>query len=279
MAMSYNVVDVIESNLKTVDMYDHFSNIASRYHLLRTTDLEPVAFMMNRLNDLPFIKASDIGCGSGRYDQILCREFGNRIDLTCVDANASMLEALNRNMTDDGIEKYTLIQSSAEDLPLPDNSYDCIFTFNAIHHFDLFRFIDQCSRILKNDGYLFIYTRLREQNKRNVWGMYFPAFHQKETRLYTMDVIMKTITSISNMWLQSVEFFRYNRLASLWELEKKVRSHHYSTFFLYSMDELENAICRFKKKMSRVYGDVHRIQWFDENVLFVVRKVNGSILN
>jgi ubiquinone/menaquinone biosynthesis C-methylase UbiE len=221
MAMSYNVVDVIESNLKTVDMYDHFSNIASRYHLLRTTDLEPVAFMMNRLNDLPFIKASDIGCGSGRYDQILCREFGNRIDLTCVDANASMLEALDRNMTEDGIEKYTLIQSSAEDLPLSDNSYDCIFTFNAIHHFDLFKFVDQCSRILKNDGYLFIYTRLREQNKRNVWGRYFPAFHQKETRLYTMDVIMKTINSISNMWLQSVEFFRYNRLASIWELEKK----------------------------------------------------------
>ena len=274
-----NITDVNEFGCKAVDMHDHFSRIASQYDLLRTTDLEPIAFMTKTLKNLPLIKAADIGCGGGRYDRILCRDFGKKISLTCVDTNAGMLEALNRNLSDDGIDNYTLIQASAEDLPLPDNSYDCVFTLNAIHHFDLLNFMRQCSRILKNGGYLFIYTRLQDQNRRNIWGKHFPAFSQKEYRLYNLNLITQTIDSVANMWLQSIEYFKYRRLSSLVELEKKIRSHHYSTFFLYPVDELEKAIGKFKKNIGRAYEDVHRIHWHDENVLFIIRKGEESIYN
>ncbi|HEX9896350.1 MAG TPA: class I SAM-dependent methyltransferase [Dehalococcoidales bacterium] len=277
--MSYMVADVNESIYKTGDMHGHFSRIASQYQNLRITDLEPIAFMVRKLNRLPYIKAADIGCGAGRYDRILYRDLGEKLSLTCVDANANMLEALRRNLIEDGIQNFTSIQSSAEDLPLPDNSYDCIFTLNAIHHFDLFKFLHQSTRILKSGGYLFVYTRLRDQNKRNIWGRYFPRFHQKETRLYTLNKMTKTINAVPGMWLQSVEYYKYRRLSSLSELEKRIRSHHYSTFSLYTMDELEKAIGKFKKKIGGAYEDVHRIHWHDENILFVIRKGEESIYN
>jgi len=272
--MSYVATDVNEYSHKNENMSDHFSRIALEYHLLRTTDIEPIDFMVQKLKRFRFVKAADIGCGDGRYDRILCRELGEKLSLTCIDSNAYMLEALNKNLNEDGIENYKSMLSAAEELPLPDNSHDCILTFNAIHHFDFDKFTHECSRVLKDGGYLFIYTRLREQNKRNIWGMHFPAFIQKETRLFTQNTITKTLDSVAGMWLQSIEYFKYGRLCSLIELEKKIRSHHYSTFFLYTMDELEQAIGKFKERIGKIYQDIHRIHWYDENVLFVVRKMN-----
>jgi ubiquinone/menaquinone biosynthesis C-methylase UbiE len=270
--MSCSVANVYESSRTAGNMHAHFSRIASQYNLLRSTDLEPVVFMTQRMDGLPFIKAADIGCGGGRYDRIICRVFGERIDLTCVDTNAEMLDMLNGSLTEDGFENYTSIQSSAEDLPLPDNSYDCIFTFNAIHHFDLPKFIQQCSRILRNDGYLFIYTRLQAQNRKNIWGRHFPMFSEKEERLPTLDLVTQTVDSIMNMWLQSIEYYKYKRVSSISELEKKIRCHHYSTFSLYAVAELERGIDEFKKNIGRTYPDTNRIHWYDENILFVVRK-------
>ena len=271
--MSYQIIDEKESRCKTGDMDAHFSRIAPQYHHLRTTDLEPIDFMVWKLNELRYIKAVDVGCGDGRYDRILCRDLGERLSLTCVDANASMLEALHEDLTEEGLQHFTSIQESAENLSLPDNSHDCIFTLNAIHHFDLLKFMHQSARILKNGGYLFIYTRLQDQNKRNIWGRHFPGFHQKETRLFNLNTIERTINTVSGMWLQSIKYFKYERLFSLIELEERIRSHHYSTFSLYSADELERAIDKFKEIISRIYQDVQRIHWYDENILFVIQRV------
>jgi ubiquinone/menaquinone biosynthesis C-methylase UbiE len=275
--MFNTLVDVNESNHKIKNMQEHFSRISSKYHQLRITDLEPITFMVQKLNGLSHIKAADIGCGVGRYDKILCQDLGEKLTLTCIDANAGMLEALHINLTEEGIQNFTSIQASAEDLPLPDNSYDCIFALNAVHHFDLSMFLHQSARVLRSGGYLFIYTRLRDQNKRNIWGSFFPGFHQKETRLYTLNKMVKMINAVPGMWLQSVEYFKYRRLSSLLELEKKIRANHYSTFFLYPVDELEKAIIKFKKNIARAYEDIHRIYWHDENILFVIRKGEESV--
>ncbi|MFH1382942.1 MAG: class I SAM-dependent methyltransferase [Chloroflexota bacterium] len=263
----------MESNHEaTGDMHSHFSRIAPRYHYLRTTDLEPIGFMVRELNKLPYIKAVDIGCGVGRYDRVLYQHLGEKLNLTCVDANANMLEALQKNLIEDSIQNFTSIQAGAENLPLQDNSCDCLFTFNAIHHFNLPGFIRESGRVLKSGGYLFIYTRLRDQNKRNIWGRYFPKFHQKETRLYTLNKVLVAIATVPGMWLESIEYFKYGRISSLTQLVERVRSHHYSTFFLYSADDLEKAIEQFKKNINKACEDIHKVRWYDENTLFIIRK-------
>jgi ubiquinone/menaquinone biosynthesis C-methylase UbiE len=256
----------------SIAIHHHFSRIAERYRYLRTTDLEPITLIVDKLKDLADIEVADIGCGTGRYDLLLCKYLGDKLRLTCVDANADMLETLDKYLVKHSISNFTSTHSEAENLPFPNDALDCICTFNAIHHFNLLDFLHENARILRAGGYLFIYTRLREQNRRNIWGRYFPKFHQIETRLYTLDTLKQAVAAVANLTIESIEYFKYERMSTLAQLVERARAHHYSTFFLYSPGELKEAIAGFKQKIRNEFGDTQRIRWFDENVLFIIRK-------
>ena len=100
-----------------------------------------------------------------------------------------MLGELDTYLTDLGIKDFETHEASAHDLPFATGSLDCIFTFNACHHFDLSVFVTEAHRALKPGGRLFLYTRTRTQNAQSVWGVHFPLFFEKETRLYTDDEV------------------------------------------------------------------------------------------
>ncbi len=255
-----------------VPIHQHFSRIAHSYRHLRTTDSEPIDLIINKMNGLEHIEAADVGCGAGRYDLLLFKHLGDRLKLTCLDANPDMLRALDRHLYKHGVSNFKTICSEAESLPFPDNHLDFVCTFNAIHHFNLPLFLKESARITKSGGYLFIYTRLREQNRRNIWGKHFPHFNKKETRLYTQDAIRRSIEAAPDLELESIVSFSYKRVSDLSQLMKRARSHHYSTFFLYSPEELEEAIEGFIRNVMGSYEDIGRIDWFDENILFTVRK-------
>ena len=149
---------------------------------------------------------------------------------------------------------------------------DCVCTFNAVHHFSLLGFLNDSARVMKSGSYLFIYTRLREQNEKNIWGHYFPQFHEKENRLYSMDVMKQSIGAVDHLAIESIVFFAYSRLAALEQLLERARSHHYSTFLLYSPEELGEALKGFSLNIKNEFEDLQQIRWFDENILFIVRK-------
>ena len=83
----------------------HFSRVAQRHHYLRTTDSEPITLIFKELKNLAHVEAVDIGCGTGRYDLLLCRYLGDKLRLTCVDANVDMLEALGKYLENHGVCK------------------------------------------------------------------------------------------------------------------------------------------------------------------------------
>jgi len=253
-------------------IHHHFSRIANGYRSLRTTDWEPIAFIAQELASLPRVEAADIGCGAGRYDLLLYKHLGDGLRLVCVDANIHMLQALDTYLKGHNVSGFTAISSAAESLPFPSSALDCVFTFNAIHHFDLPGFLQESARVLRSGGYLFIYTRLQEQNEGNIWGRHFPQFCQKETRLYTLNTFMRMVTAVSTLWVKSIEYYSYERLSTLEQLVKRAGANHYSTFWLYSPRELEEAIAGFRRNVRRHFRDVHRVEWLDENVLFVIRK-------
>ena len=269
-AQIINKVDLNYSALMAV--HHHFSRIAQRYHYLRTTDLEPITLIVKELKKLAHVEAVDIGCGTGRYDLLLCRYLGDKLRLTCADANSNMLEKLDEYLIKHGISNFTSMHSEAENLPFPSNALDCVCTFNAIHHFNLPGFLQESARILKSGGYLFIYTRLREQNKRNIWGRYFPKFHQKETRLYTLNALTQAVAAVPTLGIKSIEFFKYQRTSTSAKLIELVGANHYSTFALYSSGEMEKATAGFVQRIESKINGGHWIHWFDENILFVIRK-------
>lgn len=262
---------------RTRKMFDkfhlHFNQIAPRYRDLRITDMAPIIFITNKLQDLPNIHAADIGCGTGRYSLKFMEHLGGKCHLYCIDSTLGMLRQLKDHLNRHNVVNFLPTIGDAHKIPLPTDSLDCIMTFNAVHHFRLPHFLKEASRALKNNGKLFIYTRLRDQNARTIWGMHFPSFHEKEKRLYELDHLKNIFEKDPNLNISSVEFFEHDRVYPLENLVEKAKNHHYSTFKFYGKKEFREALHKFKKNILRHYEDPNKISWKDENALLVIENI------
>lgn len=258
-------------------MHDHFSKLSASYNYVRTTDHEPVLYIKEKLSGKDRIRGADIGCGGGRYDLLLLEALPG-LHLLCGDINEPMVKETICYLEDHGQKNFfaRLIDSSG--LQLPDNSLDFILTFNAIHHFDPVHFLSQAARAIQNGGYIFVYTRLRSQNVRSIWGRFFPGFREKEGRLYDLPQIDQWSGRVEFLYLEEIRFFQFKRIASLQHLLNQAENRHYSTFCLYSEDECNLALSGFKEEIERHFEDVDRVGWTDENAMIVFRKGTGTAL-
>ena len=260
---------------KSKDISLHFSQVAECYRDVRTTDSEPIIYLTQQLglvSDLPRIDIADIGCGDGRYSLLLAKCLDGKVRLKCVDNNEHMLETLGAYLAAHGVSKFVSVKSDAESLPFDDSSFDCLFTFNAVHHFKLGAFLVEVARILRDKRLLFIYTRTPEQNSRNIWGRYFPQFCQKETRLHHQDELEQAVSMVPTLKLRSVKCFKYERTASLDRLIEKAKNRHYSTFWLYSDQEFVTAFDEFQRTIKEHFSNPEQVRWSDENLLLVIEK-------
>ncbi len=226
------------------------------------------------------IEAADVGCGAGRYDISLFQCLKGRLYLHCIDSNQDMLNNLQSYLLENKITEFKIKRAYAHDLPINNRSLNCVFTFNAVHHFKINEFLNEVIRVVKDEGYLFIYTRLRSQNLRSVWGKHFPLFNEKEHRLYELNELREILGTFSNIKLVATEFFEFQREDSLENLLEQAKNFHYSTFYLYSDAEFEQCLEVFIKNIRRNYSKVNNIRWFDENIMLVIQKTgNGSPLS
>jgi len=251
-------------------MSEHFSTVAPFYSQIRTIDLDPINYIAKKLASKSKIVAADIGCGDGRYSMKLIEKLKNRLSLTCVDNNLEMLRQISQ--VSHYFQNLQTKYAFAEKLPFDDNSLDCIFSFNAIHHFKINEFAKECNRILKNNGLLFIYTRLKDQNESNIWGKFFPDFSKKENRLFDIQSLAKCISNQTNLNLKSSEFLQHKRSSNLQKLVMKAEMKHYSTFSLYTISEFEKSLGKFKQNIYQNFNNPENIQWVDENTMFVFQK-------
>ncbi len=251
-------------------MLDHFSKIAPIYSQVRTIDYELINYIAKKLAFKQTIVAADIGCGDGRYSIKLIEKLRNRLSLTCVDVNYEMLQQISKMSSN--FQNLQTKQAFAEKLPFEDNSLDCIFSFNAIHHFKINEFAKECNRVLKNNGVLFIYTRLKEQNESNIWCKFFPDFSKKENRLFDNHSLTKHISNQTSLNLTSTEFFEHKRSSDIQTLVSKAEKKHYSTFSLYTVSEFEKSLGKFKQNIYENFSNPENIQWVDENTMFLFQK-------
>lgn len=252
-------------------MHLHFSQLAQKYCDLRLTDEEPIQFIRETLGQQQ-IRAADIGCGSGRYVLKLFQHFSHDLYLHCLDTNGKMLNYLRNHLLHHNLHNFKVKKASAEKIPLSNDSLDCIFTFNAVHHFNIIDFFKEVSRILRNNGYLFIYTRTRTQNSRNLWGKYFPLFKEKETRLYELNELEAICDNHPGIYLDKMKFFTYKRKSNIASLIEQAKNFHYSTFRLYSKNEFEESLEKFKQNIQQNFDDLDNIEWYDQNVMLVIKK-------
>jgi SAM-dependent methyltransferase len=182
-----------------------------------------------------------------------------------------MIAVTERVLRAANIDRFEAIISDASAFPLGANSVDAVFTFNAIHHFIMPTFLRESKRVLRTGGFIGIYTRLLSQNETSIWGEYFPDFNFVERRLYSLDSIEAAFRSIPGLTLDTIKFFRFERVSSLERLIEQARARHYSSFSLYNEERLEECISDFRENVMRAFPDVNHISWLDGNIFLTAK--------
>jgi SAM-dependent methyltransferase len=244
---------------------EHFKQVAAVYESLRTTDEAPVRSVRQLLPDRP-VTGLDIGCGTGRYSRLLCGLLPDGSLLVAGDVSACMLAELmagNRGYA----RGVVPLLSTAEELPLRTASLDLVTAFNCVHHFDLGRFLTAVARVLQPDGQLFIYTRTPEQNARTIWGRYFPGFTDHEQRLHSDAALRDAVRRTDGLTVVATQTFKHPRSSTVERLRAQAEGRHYSTFSLYTPDELRACIATFLARLPSP-----AVSWVDEHLLVVVRR-------
>ena len=242
---------------------DHFERVAAVYESLRTTDEAPVRRIRQLLPDRP-VTGLDIGCGTGRYSRLLRGLLPDGSLLIASDVSAAMLAELKAGNHGHALGVVPLL-STAEELPLQTASLNLVTAFNCVHHFDLGRFLTAVARVLQPGGQLFIYTRTPQQNARTIWGRYFPGFTEHEQRLHSEATFRDAVRRTDGLKVFATQTFNHPRLSTAERLRAQAEGRHYSTFSLYTPEELRASIATF---LGRLPG--REVSWVDEHLLVVV---------
>ena len=241
----------------------HFERVAAVYESLRTTDEAPVRKICQLLPDRP-VAGLDVGCGTGRYTRLLRALLPDGSLLAASDVSAAMLAQLTAGNRGHARRVAPLL-AAAEQLPFRDASLDVVTAFNCVHHFDLGRFLSAVARVLAPGGQLFIYTRTPQQNARTIWGRYFPGFTEHEHRLHSQAAIRDAVRRTGGLQVLAAQTFSHPRSSTAERLRAQAEGRHYSTFSLYTPEELRAAIAAFLARLPSP-----EVSWVDEHLLVVV---------
>lgn len=95
------------------------------------------------------LRIADIGCGTGASTRVLARELD--ADIVAVDLVQGFLDRLGETI---GSERVTTLRASMEDLPLPEASFDAVWSEGAIYIVGFERGVRAWRRLLKPGGVL-----------------------------------------------------------------------------------------------------------------------------
>ena len=246
-----------------VTVGEHFERVAAVYESLRTTDEAPVRAICQLLPDRP-VTGLDVGCGTGRYSRLLRALLPGGSLLVASDVSAAMLAQL-RAGSHGHAGGVLPVRAAAEQLPLRAASFDVVTAFNCVHHFDLDRFLTSAARVLAPGGQLFIYTRTPQQNARTIWGRYFPGFTEHEQRLHSQAAIRDAVRRTGGLKVAATHTFKHPRTSTAERLQAQAEGRHYSTFSLYTPQELRASIATFLARLPSP-----EVCWVDEHLLVVV---------
>ncbi len=93
----------------------------------------------------------ELGCGAAQWSISLAK-LGARP--TGLDLSPRQLEHARQAMADAGVD-FPLVEASAEDVPLDDESFDVVFCDHGAFNFaDPLRLVPECGRLLRPGGFL-----------------------------------------------------------------------------------------------------------------------------
>ena len=257
----------------------HFHAVAPQYDGLRDLDERSARRVGKMLANLARLgeplRALDVGAGTGRYtDAVIAHaaaEHGVSCCILAYDASRTMLNGRADGTVDTEVE-LTRVVGVAETLPFRDEAFDAVFSFNAVHHFDLNAFLVAGAQALRRDGLLIVYTRSPEQNRRTVWGQLFPHFAERETRLFSQEELRKALAGRTEFVPVALEQVPWTVRTSAPRLVEQATGRYYSTFGFYTPKEFQTALATFESRLTQTYSDLANVVWQNDHLLLVARR-------
>jgi SAM-dependent methyltransferase len=103
------------------------------------------------LGDVARLDVLELGCGAAQWSISLAKLGARPVGL---DLSPRQLKHARRAMADAGVE-FPLIEASAEEVPLPGDSFDVVFCDHGAFNFaDPQRLVPECARLLRPGGLL-----------------------------------------------------------------------------------------------------------------------------
>lgn len=107
------------------------------------------------LGDVGAVDVVELGCGTAYFSAWLARRGARPVG---VDVTPAQLETARRRMAESGLE-FPLVEASAEDVPLPDASFDLALSeYGASLWCDPARWLPEAARLLRPQGRLVFLT-------------------------------------------------------------------------------------------------------------------------
>lgn len=132
------------------------ANVYDKYRPGYPQELYEFLFNTFNLNEKSVI--ADIGAGTGKFAlSFLCKG----IKTVCVEPNSDMKGIMDLNYSK--YKNYVGVNASAENTTLLEESVDFITVAQAFHWFDRAVFKQECQRILKPDGKVFLVWNMRDE--------------------------------------------------------------------------------------------------------------------
>lgn len=130
----------------------------------------------------PGMDLLDVACGTGLVAVAAADVLGSAEKITCVDPSDGMLAVARKKLD------ARFVQAGAEELPLPDDSFDFLSVGYAMRHFgDLGAAFREFRRVLRPGGRLLILEATKPQNPVGsaMFKFYFGHLYPALTRLFT----------------------------------------------------------------------------------------------
>ena len=100
---------------------------------------------------------ADIGSGTGKFAKHL---IDRGSEVYCVEPGSDMRQTAEKELSQ--FANFHSIAGDAENTTLQDNSVDFITTAQAFHWFDVAKFKEECRRILRPNGKVFLIWNIRD---------------------------------------------------------------------------------------------------------------------
>ena len=121
---------------------------------------------------------ADVGSGTGKFAKHLLDKGS---EVYCVEPNSDMRSIAENELC--GYQNFHSVMGDAENTTLKNDSVDYITTAQAFHWFDVSKFKQECLRIIKSGGAVFLIWNVRSNsdllNKElfRIYSTYCPNFH------------------------------------------------------------------------------------------------------